>query len=310
MRTAALAAAALLTASPALAQHEHHMPAADPAPADPHAGHDMSAMKAAPGAADPHAGHAMGGAASAAVGNAKPPVPPTDHAADKIYDPADMAAARRLLRREHGAMPWSKVMLETGEYRPAKGGDGFGWEGQASFGGDVNRFMVKTEGEGEGSHVETAELQGLYSRAIGPYYNLQVGVRQDFEPRSRTYLAAGVQGVAPYWFEIDASAFLSDKGDLTARFEGAYDFRITQRLIFEPKVEVNVSAQRVPSLRIGAGLTDIEGSLRLRYNISQRFSPYIGVLHEHRFGKTADYARADGGHASETRFVVGLRAWF
>src|SRR3546814_11929731 len=113
--------------------------------------------------------------------------------------------------------------------------------------------------------METAEIQALYSRALDPYWNLQAGVRYDFKPNpSRTYATVGIEGVAPYWFETEAALFLSNKGDVLGRIEGYYDQRITQRLILQPRVELNLSAQDVPETRIGAGISNAEFGLRPR----------------------------------------------
>jgi copper resistance protein B len=221
-----------------------------------------------------------------------------------------MASARQTLRLEHGGMRWTTVRVETAEIRPTSGPDAYAWEGEASFGGDVDRFVLKTKGEGA-SDLESAEVHALWRRAMGPYFNAQAGIRQDFEPRPRrTYAAMGVEGVAPYWFEMSATAFLSDRGDLSARFEAAYDLRLTQKLILEPHVEVQFAASSDPAVGLGAGLSDIEAGVRLRYDIRPEISPYIGVHRERSFGKTADLARAAGDHVSETRFAVGLKAWF
>lgn len=299
--------------APAADPHAGHaMPKA--APADPHAGPAMP-----PPAADPHAGHtapadphaAHRAQAAAPVGSEPAPPIPTDHAADGVFPPAEMAAAREILRREHGVMTWPTFMLETAEIRPSDRGDAYAWEGEVSYGGDINRFVLKSEGEGHEGDLEEAEVQALYSRAIAPYFNLQAGVRQDFQPRPRrSYAALGVEGVAPYWFEVEATAFLSDKGDLSARFEGSYDLRLTQRLILEPRAEANVAFSDDRAIGVGAGLSDIELGLRLRYAVTPEFAPYVGVNWDRKLGDTADFARAAGEPRSDSRLVIGLRAWF
>ncbi|WP_374470964.1 copper resistance protein B [Phenylobacterium sp.] len=300
-----------MPAAPADPHAGHAMPAA---PADPHAGHAMPAAPAGPHAghgpaqADPHAGHNM---APVAVGSEPAPPAPTDHAAERFFPTGEMAAARAQLRHEHGDIRWSKVMAETFELRPSDDGDVVAWEGAASYGGDINRFTLKTEGELEDGDLHEAEVQALYSRAIGPYFNLNAGVRQDFEPRPRrTYATVGVDGVAPYWFEVEGALFLSDEGDLSARVEGSYDFRLTQRLILEPRAEANLAASADRALGEGSGLRDLELGLRLRYAVQPTFAPYVGVNWERKFGDTADFARAAGEPVEDTRFVVGVRAWF
>lgn len=238
-----------------------------------------------------HSGHGAGGAA--------PPPAPGDHAADAVYDPIAMARARDILRAEHGGGRYSKVMLETAEVRS---NDGYGWEVQASFGGDINRLLAKTEGDGADGHLESAEAQLLYSRAVSPYFNLQAGVRQDFQPMSRVYAVVGVEGLAPYWFEVGAWAFLSDEGEASARVEASYDLRLTQRWILEPRAEIEAQD--------GLGFSHGEYGLRLRYAISPNLAPYAGVHYERKYGEAADLAAAAGERVSETRTVLGLRAWF
>jgi len=324
MKRLLLATTALLISSPALAQHEGHgaPPVAAPAeptpkPADPHARHDMPAEtpEPAPAPGEPHAEHdmsAMPADGGDEIGNAPAPAPPVDHAADALFDPAEMARSRDTLRREHGAFSGSMILFDLAEYQARKGGDGYRWEGEAWFGGDIDRFMVKTEGEGSfGQPIEDAELQLLYSRAVAPFWNAHVGIRHDFRPDpSRTYAVVGIEGVAPYWFHLSGQLFLSDKGDFRARAEGSYDQRITQSMILSPRAEFNLSAQSMPAIGVGSGLTDLELGLRLRYEIRKEFAPYVGVEWSRKVGDTARYARAAGEDASVTNFVAGIRFWF
>ena len=269
-------------------------------------GHDMAAM---PGMSMP--GMAMTGTALPA-GNAPAPAPPMDHYADRLFPGSEMARSRSQGMHESGAQNFSQVMFNLAEYQFRDGKDGYRWDGQAWFGGDINRLWLKTEGEGvfrEG--VDSAEIQALYSRAVGPYFNLQAGVRHDFQPKpTRTYATVGFEGLAPYQFEVEGAVFLSDKGDILGRLEGYYDQRITQRLILQPRVELNLAAQDVPKNRIGAGLTNAELGLRLRYEIRREFAPYIGISYDAKTGRTADYARADGKSATATSLVAGVRFWF
>ena len=299
--------------------HAGHDMSSMPAPAAPEVtGHDMQAMPgmtptAPPTTADPQAGHdmaAMPGMAAPDIPKSPPPPPPADYAADRVFGQDAMNAARDTLRREHGGAVVSQVMARLAEYR-AQGGGGYRWDGEAWFGGDINRFVLKSEGEGaRRDGLEAAELQALYSRAVGPYFDLQAGVRQDFKPKSRTYATVGFEGVAPYWFDVEGALFLSNKGELLGRLEGSYDLRLNQRFILQPRAELSFSAQDIPETRTGSGLSNAELGLRLRYEIRREFAPYIGISYERKFGGTADYSRAAGDGADNTSFVVGVRAWF
>ena len=262
-------------------------------------------------AADAHAGH-DGPATDGDIPTGTVPPVPADHAADAFYDSAEMARARAAMLKESGGMAFSQLMLDRLEYRMGKGADGYHWEGEGWIGGDINRFAFKTEGEGAfGGPLERAEVQALYSRAIDPWFNLEAGVRHDIRPDPRrTYAVVGIEGLAPYWFEVSAQAFLSNRGDAHLRLEGSYDQRISQRLILQPAAEINVAAQDVPELGIGSGVSDVELGLRLRYEFAREFAPYVGVNWERKLGDTARFARADGERASATSLVMGVRFWF
>ena len=222
-----------------------------------------------------------------------------------------MARSRSLLPYELGDTRYTWFLADRAEYQVREGRNGYLWDVQGYWGTDTDKLWFKSEGEGSfGEDIESAEVQALYSRAIGPWFDLQAGIRQDFAPRDRTYAVLGVQGLAPYKFEVDAAVFLSDQGDVTARIEGEIDQRITQRLILQPRAEVNLAAQDVPELGIGAGIDNVEAGLRLRYEITREFSPYIGLAQEWRLGGSADFARAANEDASTTSLVAGVRFWF
>ena len=307
-------------------------PAADPhaghnmAPAaDPHTGHDMDQTPAA----DPHAGHDMSAMAGGApniptsvdnVGGRMVETPPPAaaraapaYAADLLFDPAVMAAARKQLLAENGDVRTTAVLIDMLEASFGDGEEGYSWNAQGWTGGDINRFWWKTEGEGAfDGKLHEAEVHALYSRAVAPFWDVQAGVRHDFRPDGddTTHLTLGVQGVAPYWFEMSAAAFLSTEGDLTARAEAEYDQRITQKWILQPAIEVAFSASDVPELEMGSGLTSVAAGLRVRYELRKEFAPYVGVEWSRSYGDTADYARARGDDVDATRLVVGIKAWF
>lgn len=232
-------------------------------------------------------------------------------AADAHVGAERMAASRAAVVREVSGMPVFWFQADRAEYRAREGRDGYLWDIQGYYGGDLDKFWFKSEGESSfGEKPDSAEVQGLWSHAITPWWDLQAGVRQDLVGPERTHAVIGVQGLAPYLFEVDAAAFLSTKGDLTARVEAELDQRLTQRLILQPRVELNLSAQDIPELGIGAGIDKAEAGLRLRYEFLREFAPYLGIEHERKFGRSADYARAAGEDRSTTHFVAGIRLWF
>ncbi len=233
------------------------------------------------------------------------------HAADAVWGAEAMQPSREELGQVHGAITTGTVMLERFETRLSDGGEAYLWDAQGWYGGDLDKLWLKSEGEGDfGDQLEEAEIQALWSHAIGPFFDLQVGARFDFKPETRGHLVAGIQGLAPYMWEVDTALFLSDRGDLTARIEVEYDQKLTQRLILQPRAEVELSAQDIPDIAVGAGLSHVAAGLRLRYEIVPEFAPYIGVEYETALGDTADFARVAGEDPNGFVLLVGLRAWF
>ena len=321
-------------------------PASPSAAADPHAGHAMPQGNSdAPGGMDHSSvGHdamdhsamdhsamnhgtmdhsAMGNspaghneAMTISPGPTMETLPPPEagsgppRAADAIWGAEAMRASRADLRT-HGDFPLVWFLADRAEVQVRDGEDGFLWDAQGYYGGPTRRLWFKSEGEGSfDDGVADAEVQALYSQAISPYFDLQAGARQDLGDTETTYATLGVQGMAPYQFEVDAGLFLSNRGDLTARIEAELDQRITQRLILQPRAEVSLAAQDVPQLGIGAGIDKVELGLRLRYEIIREFAPYIGVEQSWRLGNSADFARAAGDDPSATSLVAGIRFWF
>ncbi len=285
--TAALACLLLTVGSPLAAQ-------------DVHLGHETG--KPAP---DPSPGPTMETPPPANAGSGPP------RAADAIWGADAMAASRRDLRRTHGDFPVFWFQGDRLEAQVRDGADAYLWDIQGYYGGPAERFWFKSEGEGTfGSAPDDAEVQALYSKAFAPFWDVQAGLRHDIAGPDTTHAVIGVQGLAPYMFEVDAALFLSTRGDLTARIEAEVDQRITQRLILQPRIEANLAAQDIPLLAIGAGLDQIELGARLRYEIRREFAPYVGIEQSWRIGRSATFARARGEAAAATSFIAGIRFWF
>ena len=246
------------------------------------------------------------------AGRSVPPPVPTDKAADAVYGSEAMHMGRHHLNQFHGGQKLYQVAANIAEYQMRKGRDGFEWDAEGWYGGDINRLWVKSEGEGAfGEGLEKAELQALYSHAIDPYFNLQGGIRYDFKPNpSRIYATVGFEGLAPSFFDVEGALFLSNKGEVMARAEGYYDQRITQRLILQPRAELNFAAQNSREIGVGAGVSDAEIGLRLRYDIRREIAPYVGLQYRRAFGKTRDYFRAEGEDAAGWSVLAGVRTWF
>lgn len=239
------------------------------------------------------------------------PVPGSQ--AEAYWDKNEFKASQDVLKKEHGGGTNYMILADRFEYQSGEGSPALLLEGQGWWGTDENRLWIKSEIDYDldAGSFEEAELQALWSRPIARYFDVQAGVRHDFEPGpSRTYAVAGIQGLAPYWFEVDGAVFLSEEGDLSARLEAEYEFLLTQRLALQPRTELNFAAEDVPELETGAGLSTAELGLRLRYEFDRQFAPYVGVNWKASTGETADFARARGEDTETLSFVTGIRLWF
>jgi len=203
------------------------------------------------------------------------------------------------------------VMIDQLEWRSADESDPYVLEAQGWIGKDLDKLWVKTDIEYEDGGTEDAEVQALYSRAIAPFWDVQAGLRHDMEPDpDRDWAVLGLQGLAPYFFEVDAALFVGNSGDTAARIFAEYEWLFTQRLVLSPEVTVNFYGQSDAQRQIGSGLSDAQAGLRLRYELRREFAPYIGVNWTRSFGDTADFDREHGDGASDVQCVVGIRAWF
>lgn len=212
----------------------------------------------------------------------------------------------------HGATLYGQVLVDELEYRFGDGKPVAGWDAQAWYGGDYHKAWLKTQGEYRGSEsFESAEVQLLYSRLLGYYWDAQAGLRYDFEPDpSRAYGVIGLQGLAPGNFEVDLQGFVSEEGVASARLELEYDMLITQRLVLQPKFETNVAFGNDRAIGSASGFNDIELGLRLRYEIIREVAPYVGVSWERQLGNTADLARDEGEDVDNLTFLAGVRLSF
>lgn len=188
------------------------------------------------------------------------------------------------------------------------------WDVKGWIGRDYNKLYLKSEGEvrldGK-NEVEEANLELLYSRTVSTFWDLQLGLRHDFEPQpQRTFVALGLMGLAPYRFEVDATAYLSEDGDLSALVEAEYELMLTQRLVLVPRLEAGLSLQDVPEYGQWQGLTDLTLGARLLYYVRREFAPYVGLTWTRQFGETANRIGSSGGDIESSGLVAGVRFWF
>ncbi|KLJ02124.1 copper resistance protein B [Luteimonas sp. FCS-9] len=276
-----------------------------------HSGMDHSGMDHGSGHATTqvpgHAGHGQATAQTDLPTDAPPrdPIP--------ALTDADRAAAFPALHPHAmgDSAVRSFVRVDRLEGFEADHGRGLGWEVDGWIGGDVHRLWLKTGGERVGGRTHDASFDALYGRSVSPWWDVVAGAHHVFAPgRAKTYASVGVQGLAPYLFEVSAMAHVDGGGRVLAELEVEYEMLLTNRLILQPALEISAASESDPARHIGSGLGGIEAGLRLRYEFTRRFAPYVGIVHERSFGETRALEQADGGSGRETRWVIGVRTWF
>ncbi len=247
-----------------------------------------------------HAGHGTGADAPAAPVTGQPP-----HLTQGWASPVE------------DRMKFNYVLIDRLEFSSGDAADALSLDAEGWYGGDRNRFWWKAEGTSQlsGRREGEGEVQALYSRLVAPFWNFQTGLRYDRSwgtgsDRGRTFAVFGFEGLAPYWFELEPALFVSEHGDISARLAATYDVLLTQRLILQPRFDVNAALQDAPKFGVGSGLNNVELGLRLRYEIRREFAPYVGVTWTRQTGKTVDLSRAAGDPVDDFRFVLGLRLWW
>ncbi len=211
----------------------------------------------------------------------------------------------------HGSAPFGMLLIDQLEAFHGRDANGQSWEAQGWYGNDEDKLWIRTEGERSRGKLEDGDLEAFWNHNIATFWSTQLGVRHDFgEGPGRTWAAFGVQGLAPYWFELEATGYVGANGRTAARLRAEYELLFTQRLILQPETEINLYGKNDPQRRIGNGVSDIQFGLRLRYEIRRQFAPYIGVNWLRRIGTSADYARQDHQPVLDRQIVAGVRIWF
>jgi len=213
----------------------------------------------------------------------------------------------------HMADTHSLASLLVDRFEAVRGDDNSfaAYDLQAWYGRTYDRAVLKSEGDADGGEVQEARSELLWGHAVAAYWDTQLGARHDSgEGPNREWLAFGVQGLAPYWFEVELAGYLGEAGRTTLRFNTEYELLFTQKLILQPRIEANAYGKDDAGRGLGSGLSNLTAGVRLRYEIRREFAPYVGIEWARKFGETGDLARAAGEDASETAFVAGLRFWF
>jgi copper resistance protein B len=234
-----------------------------------------------------------------------PPDPPQHPMGDMSYP--QMVAVMQM----DDTARTSKVLFDQLEWRNAAQGSALDWDAEGWYGGDTNKVWLRSEGERVAGTTQNARADLLWDHTFARWWSVQAGGRQDFGAGpARTWAAVGVQGLAPYWFNTEATFYVGEQGRTAMRLKSEYELLLTQRLILQPEGEANLYGKSDPARQLGSGLSDLELGLRLRYEVRREFAPYIGVVWARQFGGTADRVREAGGNPSDVQFVAGVRAWF
>lgn len=272
----------LLAPVSALAQHQHHPPPPAQKPVEDHSAHGQKPP-----------------------GQPREPLPPITDADRTAAFPQDLEG-----HTVHDQQWHYLVRFDQLEWQGTDSG-GVKLENTTWIGGDIDRLWLRIDAESDDGRLEGASAHALWGRSFSRWWDVVAGIRQDVRPGDpQTWAAVGIQGLAPYWFEVEATGYVGARGRTRLNLEAEYDLLLTNRLVLQPVIEAEIHGKRDPERGIGAGLSSIESGFRLRYEIRPELAPYIGVTWHRSFFGTADYARLAGEEVGNARIAVGLRTWF
>lgn len=201
------------------------------------------------------------------------------------------------------------VLFDQLEWQAGNGPGRLSWSNTGWVGGDINRLWFRTEGDGGDGGMDDARAHVLYGLAFARWWDVVVGVRQDFSPGAQTWIAAGVQGLAPGFFEVEATAYLSGDAQTAVHVGVGYDVLLTNRLVLQPRISMDLYGKSNSSLGVSSGLSSADGGVRLRYHVTREIAPYVGVSWARSFGDGSE-ARQDAAPNGAPRLVTGVRVWF
>ncbi|WP_284321778.1 copper resistance protein B [Dyella acidisoli] len=206
---------------------------------------------------------------------------------------------------------YGMLLVDQLEFTHGYDGNGPRWEAEAWYGDDSDKLWLRSEGEGSRGRIDDGDVEAFWNHAVSAFWSTQLGIRHDLgEGTHRNWAAFGLEGLAPYWVELEATGYLSDAGRVAARGRAEYTLRFTQRLMLQPEFEINLYSKDDATQRIGGGVSDAQLGLRLRYEITRQFAPYVGVVWSRGFGTTAGFARINREPVFDRQFVAGVRFWF
>ena len=257
--------------------------------------------------------------ASAQHQHPETPPPPKPPSSDQPKEPippltdADRAAAFPPDMHGHAVHDTNfnyHVLFDQIEWQGGDSG-GLTLENTSWFGGDVNRLWIRGDAESDDGDLENLSVDALWGRSFSRWWDFVLGMRQDFRPGDpQAWAAVGIQGLAPQWFEIEATAYVGAEGRTRAEFEVEYDLLLTQRMRLQPLLEFDLYGKDDPQRGVSAGLSSLEAGIRMRYEIRREFAPYVGITWDRKLFGTADLARAQGEDVGKVRVAFGVRTWF
>ncbi|MCG8518892.1 MAG: copper resistance protein B [Pseudomonadales bacterium] len=216
--------------------------------------------------------------------------------------------------RKQALRVWG-AQFEELEYRYSDDDEELGvWKADLFYGTDEFKARWLSNGEYaiDEQAYHTLENQLVGQVPVSEFFDAKAGIRFDTpEGPDRTYAVVGLSGLAPQWFEIDASLYASQDGDVSAELDAEYELLITNHWILVASVDASVAFSEDREIGVGKGLVSTETGLKLSYDLIDRsFSPYIGVVHERKYGDTAELARDQSSGIEDWFAVVGARVSF
>lgn len=222
-------------------------------------------------------------------------------------------------RKEHGGQIYTRVKLDNKWIKNSEGEGGLQSENELRIGTDENKLFIKLKADKQESRATEYAVQALYSRNISDFWDAQAGLRyrqeslwqpntgQDIEHVDAVF---GFHGLAPYFFETNTHLYLGEDDFIGLELETERDLLLTQKLILQPYVEVDLILKDKAANAKKTGISHAAFGLETRYEINKKIMPYLDIAYEYSKGneKTSWQDASDSEQGG--RYGIGLRMMF
>ena len=217
--------------------------------------------------------------------------------------------------QEHGGQWFQSTRIESKWQNRQQGPASLETDWQTWWGSDEQKLFLKGQFEKTESAASQWSLSALYSRQLSEFWDLQAGLRYQSQAHSladqdRYQAVVGLYGMAPYFFETEAYLYLGEQQQWLLHLETERDFLLTQQLITQPYLNLDVQLHDGASTAQKSGLSQMTLGLETRYEINKSLMPFAQLGYQYRQALTETSWQSAMPAEWSWIYAVGIRLWF